>query len=58
MDETLRELMDGVDLAEVRKMGVYDEFVSVGKRIVRELGLYEGEAALVINGRVSPLLLS
>lgn len=57
MDETLHELMDGVDLAEVRKMGVYEEFVSMGKRVVKELGMDEGEAALVVNGRVCSLLL-
>lgn len=45
--------MDGVDLAEVRKMGVYEEFVGVGKRVVRDLGLSEGEAGLIVNGRVS-----
>lgn len=52
-DEALHELMDGVDLAEVKKSGVYDEFVDVGKRVVKELGLSEGEAGLVVNGRVS-----
>lgn len=53
MDDALNELMDGVDLAEVRKMGVYEKFVGTGKRVVRELGLDEGQAALVVNGRVS-----
>lgn len=51
VDETFNELMDEIDLAEVRKMTVCKQVVSVGKRGVTELGLSEGwEYWLLMDG--------